>query len=60
MKPEDVLIACHELDADNVVAFCKRVGISRPAYYRAINPTTPVTELTAFKVRAALAKEPQR
>lgn len=51
MKPEDVRDACETLDGGNVAAFCRRVGISRPAYYRAVDPSTPVPPLTAFKVK---------
>jgi hypothetical protein len=51
MTPRDVERACKRLDAGNVAAFCKRVGISRPSYYRALKG--PVTELTAFKIKTA-------
>lgn len=61
MTSADLERACQQLTGGNVSAFCREVGITRPAYYRALK--NGPSELTALKVERVMnegAIKPQR
>lgn len=50
MTSKELEAACKRLDGGNVTKFCKRVGIDRRTYYRAMESGV-VHPLTAYKVK---------